>query len=268
MLRSFVVLIFLKREKHGHPFRPSIEKKFDLKTQAIQGKEGRFHGFAQKLNFAKSTRKNYVVSIHYTEFLFAFNLFVWFSVCGGGVIPNIIGMNNPYNLSGCIDYVKTHTYMCSIVYDNLVGFSAIMGFTDGLYEGFVKSLALLAVLNFSNVHSNFYEGSTNMLAITSLTTSNLSYLYPVYPIGHCLCTTNNCNINFSVCTSGLNYSSLLLSNTNTTFVSTTPTISMNVITNGSILQQSNTTISTTLSSMINGTNFNNTNANTASSTSR
>ncbi|CAF2896650.1 unnamed protein product [Rotaria sp. Silwood2] len=89
-------------------------------------------------------------------------------------------------------------------------------------------MALIAATVIYVPNYYYYEGSTNMMAITPPN---------VYaePMAQCYCTTNNCNANLDTCASGLNYSSSLLFPSSTT------------------LRPSNTTIPTILSTMMNTT---------------
>ena len=184
-------------------------------------------------------------------------LLLFFIVCGGGVIMNMIDLNNPYNSSACIDYTVTHSFMCGVVYSDLFGSLPISGLIDGIYEAMVKSFIIFSAFNNSITLNYLYEGPTNIMYIVLPQTLNGSYTFPS-PVGYCYCSTNNCDSKFDACTSGLNYSSaLLVVNTNTSLASTTPTTSVNRITNNSTFQQSNTTISTILLTTMNRTNTTN-----------
>jgi hypothetical protein len=103
----------------------------------------------------------------------------------------------PYDPVACAAYALTHTVACLINYDALQGSYYPMALFQDSYEYFVFWLAL----------------DSSSLGVDSESSSSIVtiyYLNPSYNAATCICTTNNCNINFTTCSNGTSFPQGLL----------------------------------------------------------
>ncbi|CAF3190506.1 unnamed protein product [Rotaria socialis] len=122
------------------------------------------------------------------------------------------------NMSACYSYTPNHTLICSVFYDPISGNFQQAAMIEGDYELWMENMIInAAVISSNSSIGNLYQTSTSIAVIMfgSSVQSNGAF---------CLCTTNNCNVNFSTCTNGMNIPSYIWAiNGSTSVTSTAPT---------------------------------------------
>jgi hypothetical protein len=154
------------------------------------------------------------------------------------------GCSNTFTLSEsdllkCSIYTLNHTVICSGLYDPMQDDYYFLAMIEGDYETLMYEFIYYGALS-SNSSSGFYQYQTST-SIVSIIPSN----YGQYNVAVCLCTTNNCNIDFSTCTSGMNIPSYLL-----TYNESTPTTSTGSTSSSATASAGSTTVTTTMQSTI------------------
>ena len=114
----------------------------------------------------------------------------------------MIGFGKPDFLK-CSVYTPNHTVMCGVNYDPGTGSYAQMAFIEGDYEIYLGNVIFYGA-NISMNSSGYYEYETSTSIAVIIST-------PQWYYAQCLCTTNNCNVNFATCTNGMNIPSYLVS---------------------------------------------------------
>lgn len=100
------------------------------------------------------------------------------------------------DVSKCVPYIVNHAALCAVYYISTLGSYNQMAMIEGNYEEYMGSvIALVAAINDNSAIGYQYQSSTG---ITIISTGDSGYS------GMCFCTTNNCNVDFATCTSGMN----------------------------------------------------------------
>jgi len=142
----------------------------------------------------------------------------------------------------CSIYTPNHTVICAGLYDPMQDSYYFMAMIEGDYERLMYETIYYGAFS-SNSSSGFYQYQTST-SIVSIVPDNSGQ----YNIAICLCTTNNCNVDFPTCTSGMNIPSYLLAyNESTSTISTGSTSSSATASSGSTT--ATTTMQSTISSL-------------------
>jgi hypothetical protein len=100
-------------------------------------------------------------------------------------------------------YTPNHTVLCAVLYDSRQGSYQQMALIEGDYEFWINNIIDNEVwLAYNSSVGYQYQTSTSIAIISG---NSGQYYW-----GHCLCTTNNCNVDFTTCTSGMDIPSYLL----------------------------------------------------------
>jgi hypothetical protein len=150
------------------------------------------------------------------------------------------------DLSKCYTYTPNHTIICGVSYDTQEGSIDPVAMIEGDYELSMYNTIFLGAYggdNGTNVYQ--YQTSTSIATIVADKSGQ-------YSNGLCLCTTNNCNVDFSTCTSDMNIPSYLLSyNGSTSTISTISTSGGTTVSSSSttrLINSASSSIITTLQS--------------------
>ncbi len=117
---------------------------------------------------------------------------------------NFLNSFLPTDISKCYIYTPNHTVICGVFYDPIQGIYRQMAMIEGEYEQWMYQMMQVLIMVALNSSYNYqYQTSTSIAVI-----------FPGGPgsseTGWCLCTTNNCNLDFTTCTNGMNIPSYLL----------------------------------------------------------
>jgi hypothetical protein len=136
----------------------------------------------------------------------------------------LITLDEP-DFSKCSMYTPNHTVICGVFYDPIQGSYAQMALIEGGYEGLMDATIVEgAELAYNSSLGYQYQTSTSIATITPDNSGQ-------YNMAFCLCTTNNCNVDFTTCTSGMNIPSYLLAyNGSTSIITSTSIASFNITT--------------------------------------
>jgi hypothetical protein len=117
---------------------------------------------------------------------------------------NLITLSEP-DSSKCSTYTPNHTVLCGILRDSTQGSYQQKAFIEGDYEPWMNNMIVSGISIASNSSFGYLNQTSTSIAVIS-NNSGQSYLEL------CLCTTNNCNVDFTTCASGI--SSTVTSATN------------------------------------------------------
>ncbi len=128
----------------------------------------------------------------------------------------------PTDISKCYIYTPNHTVICAVFYDPIQGIYGQMALIEGDYEGLIyelmQSLTMVALNS-----SDYYQYQTS---------TSVAVIFPGGPgssnTGWCFCTTNNCNVDFTTCTNGMNIPSYLLASNGSTSSTSSQSTSIGV----------------------------------------
>jgi hypothetical protein len=149
--------------------------------------------------------------------------------------------------SKCLLYALNHTVICAGFYLLKQRDYSAMGMIEGTYETSMLRAAYYGALS-SNRTSGYYQYQTPTSVASIMRSSDIEY-----DILECLCTTNNCNVNLTTCTSGMNipWSLLTYSNgstsTSTTGMTSSTSVSSSIIT--ALQSSTSTSVATSVSSV-------------------
>ncbi len=143
----------------------------------------------------------------------------------------------------CYTYTPNHTVICMVFYDPIQGSFQRMALIEGDYEVFMDNTINTGAYGVANNSSGIYQYQTSTIIATLTIDTSGQYT------GFCLCTTNNCNVDFTTCTSGMNIPSYLLAYNG----STSTTVSTRSTSTGATISSGSTTRSTSSASRSNST---------------
>ncbi len=117
------------------------------------------------------------------------------------------GCNNLISLAGpdflkCSTYTPNHTVIC-LVFNGPIQDMYPTAFIEGAYEQWMYQTIVDGAYGSANSSYGIYQYQTSTSIATVIANSGR---YTAF----CLCTTNNCNVDFTTCTSGMNIPSYLL----------------------------------------------------------
>ncbi len=158
--------------------------------------------------------------------------------------PEYLGCNYAITFGGpdfskCSTYTPNHTVICVVFYDPIQGSFQRMALIEGDYEVLMDDTIDTGAYGVANSSSGIYQYQTSTSIATVIPDTSGQYNW-----AFCLCTTNNCNVDFTTCTSGMNIPSYLLAYNG----STSTTASTTSTSTGAIISSGSTTPSTTSTS--------------------
>ena len=141
------------------------------------------------------------------------------------------------DVSKCATYIVNHAAICAVFYISQQRFSYQIALIEGSYEVYIDYMinATLAI-RFNSPLGYQYQTSGSIAVIWPDNSGE-------YYTGMCLCTTNNCNVNFATCTIGMNISTypLTYNGSTSTTASTISASQLNITTLQSLATTSVTT---------------------------
>ncbi len=144
---------------------------------------------------------------------------------------------SPIDYSKCYTYTPNHTVLCQVSYDPTQGSYQQTALIESEYEGSIFATLEVGASSAINGSGNYqYQTSTSIVSIWSSGGSPYNWAL-------CLCTTNNCNVDFATCTSGMNIPSYLLpyNGSTSTAASTSSTSTGATISSGSTVASTSST---------------------------
>ena len=168
--------------------------------------------------------------------------FVNMSVTNNIIPPEYLGCDFMINIGDpdflrCSSYSPNRTLICGVFYNPVQGSFQQVAMIEGDYE-----LLLLVTIGEVAFSGNSSLGIYPFQTSTSIATLS-SASSGLYYEGICLCITNNCNVDFTTCTQGMNIPSYLLAYNGST--SSTSSVSTGTSSSGTTVSSGSTAAATT-----------------------